>query len=172
MESMEERATTTATERTEEQWAPASTDILSQLWDNITEAKKAVKIWILDRGESWAPSNHTNRIRLQLHCLISTCTFYIRVAQKKRGGLFTVTSYSPHNCPPSTHANFKPRNAAWYIASCLERDITITGRSNQRRFKSEVEYIINFSNYHISQLGELESDFEIHLMGMKAQALT
>jgi hypothetical protein len=125
MESIEERATTTATERTEEQWAPASTDILSQLWDNITEAKKAVKIWILDRGESWAPSNHTNRIRLQLHCLISTCTFYIRVAQKKRGGLFTVTSYSPHNCPPSTHANFKPRNAAWYIASCLERDITI-----------------------------------------------
>jgi hypothetical protein len=109
----------------EEQWNPKpSTDITSRSWDNIADAKKAVKTWILDRGESWAPSNKSNKIRLLLHCILSTCDFYIRVARQKNG-FFSVTSYTPHNCPPSTHAQFKPRNSAWYIASQLERDITI-----------------------------------------------
>jgi hypothetical protein len=37
----------------EEQWdASEPLDITSNSWMNITEAKQAVKIWILDRGES------------------------------------------------------------------------------------------------------------------------
>ena len=36
-----------------------------------------------------------------------------------------VTSYIPHDCPPSTHAKFKPRNSAWYLASLIERDVAI-----------------------------------------------
>jgi hypothetical protein len=90
-------------ESIEEQWdPPSSLDILSDSWTNISDAKKAVKIWILDRGESWAPSNQSNKIRLQLHCLFSTCAFYIRVGRNKDDS-FGVTSYIPHNCPPSTH---------------------------------------------------------------------
>src|ERR1700710_1814468 len=38
---------------------------------------------------------------------------------------FGVTSYTPHNCPSSTHTQFKPRHSAWYIASLIERDIHI-----------------------------------------------
>jgi hypothetical protein len=112
-------------ESIEEQWSPLSTDILSRFWANIADAKQAVKTWILDHGESWAPSTHNNKTRLQLHCLLTTCTFYIRVAQEEKGDLFTIRSYTPHNCPASTHANFKPRNSAWYIASLLQRDISI-----------------------------------------------
>jgi hypothetical protein len=38
-------------ESIEEQWnAPTSSDILTNSWINIADAKKAVKIWILDRG--------------------------------------------------------------------------------------------------------------------------
>ena len=112
-------------ESIEEQWTlPTPTDIMSDLWTNINSAKKAVKIWILDRGESWKPSNTSNQSRLQLYCLLSTCSFYIRVAQRK-DGLYGIISYRPHDCPPSTHTKFKPRNSAWYIASLVERDITI-----------------------------------------------
>ena len=112
-------------ESIEEQWDPEpSSDIISKSWPNIADAKTAIKIWILDRGESWAPSNQSNKIRLQLHCLLSTCAFYIRIGRNKDDS-FGVTSYIPHNCPPSTHTQFKPRNSAWYIASRLKRDITI-----------------------------------------------
>ena len=112
-------------ESIEEQWNPEpAIDIMSNSWLDIVDAKKAVKIWILDRGESWAPANESNKIRLQLHCLLSICSFYIRVA-RQNNGLFGVTSYIPHDCPPSTHTKFKPRNSAWYLASLIERDITI-----------------------------------------------
>jgi hypothetical protein len=68
----------------EEQWnPPSSLDIVSDSWMNIADTKKAVKIWILDRGESWGPSAQNNKTRLQLHCILSTCSFYIRIAQKK-----------------------------------------------------------------------------------------
>ena len=111
-------------ESIEEQWSPpTSTDILSDSWIDITTAKKAAKTWILDRGESWAPSNQDNNKRLRLHCLLSTCSFKLRVAA--RDTLFRITSYNPHNCPPSTHAKFKPRNSAWYISSLVERDVSI-----------------------------------------------
>jgi hypothetical protein len=63
---------------------------------NITDAKKAVKIWILDRSESWGPSTQNNKTRLQLHCILLTYSSYIRMAQKEND-LFRVTSYTPHD---------------------------------------------------------------------------
>ena len=123
-------------ESIEEQWAlPTSTDILSDSWPNITDAKKAVKIWILDRGESWGPSTQNNKTRLQLHCILSTCSFNIRVAQKKKDDLFGVISYTPHDCLPLTHTGFKPRHSAWYLASLLERDITINRQIKPREIR-------------------------------------
>jgi hypothetical protein len=108
----------------EEQWNPLSSpDIMSDLWMNISDAKKAIKIWILDRGESWGDSSQNNKTRLQLHCILPTCSFYIRIAQKR--DLFGVTSYTPRDCPPSTHTRFKPRNSAWYLASLIEREVNI-----------------------------------------------
>jgi MULE transposase domain len=113
-----------ATESIEEQWSPPSSlDIMSNSWTDIKDAKKAIKIWILDRGESWGTPTQNNKTRLQLPCILLTCSFYIRIARKK--GLFGVISYTPHNCPPSTHTQFKPRNSAWYIASLIDRDISI-----------------------------------------------
>jgi hypothetical protein len=49
-------------ESIEEQWnPPTSTDILSDSWMDIASAKKAAKTWILDRGESWAPTDQNNQ---------------------------------------------------------------------------------------------------------------
>jgi hypothetical protein len=54
-----------------EQWNPEPTiDILSKSWPNITDAKKAVKTWILDRGESWTPSNKSNKVGFYYTALI------------------------------------------------------------------------------------------------------
>jgi hypothetical protein len=115
----------TTVESIEEQWNPPTfTDIMSDSWIDMADAKKAVKIWILDRGESWGRPTQNNKTRLQLHCLLSTCSFYIRIAQRK-DSLFSITSYTQHDCPPSTHAKFKQRNSAWYLASLVERDVTI-----------------------------------------------
>jgi MULE transposase domain len=111
-------------ESIEEQWnPPGPQDIMSDLWMNIKDAKQAVKIWLLDRGESWSNSSQNNKARLQLHCILPTCSFYIRVAQKK--DFFGVTSYTSHNCPPSTHTRFKPRHSAWYLAHLIERDVNV-----------------------------------------------
>jgi hypothetical protein len=111
-------------ESSKDRWIPSkSSDILSKSWATLPEAKKAVKVWILGRGESWAPTDQNNKRRLQLHCLLPTCAFKLRVAQKK--DFFGVISYIPHDCPPSTHAKFKQRHSAWYLASLLERDIDI-----------------------------------------------
>jgi hypothetical protein len=112
-------------ESIEEQWfLPLTSDITSKSWVNIADAKKAVKTWILDRGESWAPTPHNDKTRLLLHCLSKSCSFHIRLTRKK-DSFFGVTTYTPHNCPPLTHSGFKQRNSAWYLASLVERDVTI-----------------------------------------------
>jgi hypothetical protein len=60
----------------EEQWnhpPPPASDLRM----DIANAKKAVKTWILDNGESWALSTQNNKTCLQLHCLSKSCPFYI-----------------------------------------------------------------------------------------------
>ena len=110
----------------QEQWTSSASndDITSKFWDNIADAKKAIKTWILDRYESWAPAHHNDKKRLQLNCRSKTCDFYIRVA-KRKDGFYGLITYTPHNCPPSTHNGFKERNSAWYLASRIERDVAI-----------------------------------------------
>ena len=121
-----------------EQWdLPSGSDIISNSWTNATDAKKAIKILILDRGESWGRPSQNNKTRLQLHCILLTCSFYIRVAQKKNG-LFGVTSYTPHDCPPSTHSQFKPRTSAWYLASLVERDVHINRNIKPKEIRERV----------------------------------
>jgi hypothetical protein len=108
-----------------EQWNPSKPlDIISDSWINITEGKQAIKIWILDHSESWAPSTQNNKTQLQLHCIDLTCSFYIQIAQQKNG-FFGVTKYTPQNCPPSTHIPFKLHNSAWYLASLVDCDVNI-----------------------------------------------
>src|SRR5258708_5528194 len=49
--------TSIAMQSIEDQWTLSSSDdITSKFWDNIADAKKAIKTWILDRHESWAPA--------------------------------------------------------------------------------------------------------------------
>jgi hypothetical protein len=128
--------TTTTMGSIEEQWNPPSCpDIVSESWTNMAEAKKAVKIWILDRGESWGgrPSQN-NKTCLQLHCILPTCSFYIRLVQKKNG-LFGVTKYTPHDCPPSAHSGFKQRNSAWHLASLINRDVNVNRHIKPKEIK-------------------------------------
>ena len=61
----------------EEQWSPpTSTDILCDSWMDMADAKKAVKIWILDRGESWGNTTQNNKTQLQLHCILSAPSIF------------------------------------------------------------------------------------------------
>ena len=48
--------TSTAMQSIQDQWTASSSndDITSKSWDNIADAKKAIKTWILDRHETWA----------------------------------------------------------------------------------------------------------------------
>jgi hypothetical protein len=88
------------------------------------EGKKTVKSFILDRGESWGTIHNLNKTLLILECKDKkNCDFYLRLIEVKKQGYCAVTIYRPHVCPPRTHANFKSRNAAWYIRSKFERDI-------------------------------------------------
>jgi hypothetical protein len=97
---------------------------LDTIWDSMEEAKRDVKIFLLDRRESWAPSNDSNKSRMRLHCLRDDiCNFYIRVCESKKKGGCHVASYRPHTCPRSVHHKFKSRNSAWYIEHLLERDV-------------------------------------------------
>jgi hypothetical protein len=65
-------------ESIEEQWNhPPPRDITSDLRMDIANAKKAVKTWILDHGESWALSTRNNKTCIQLNCLSKSCPFYI-----------------------------------------------------------------------------------------------
>jgi hypothetical protein len=54
-------------------------------WSNITDAKKAANTSMLNCGEL-APTQNNN-IRLQLNCLLSTCSLYIRVSNRKDSSL-------------------------------------------------------------------------------------
>jgi hypothetical protein len=109
----------------EEQWEDVDLPVeLDQKWDTMEEAKKAVKAFILDRGESWAPIQDSSKGRMILECKDKrNCDFYIRLAELKKQGHCAVTTYRPHVCPPRTHANFSSRNASWYIGNKIERDI-------------------------------------------------
>ena len=110
----------------QDQWTSSSSndDITSQFWDNIADAKKAIKTWILDRHESWAPTKHNDTKSLHLMCRATGGNFFIRVA-KRKDGFFGLINYRPHSCPPSIHSGFRERNAAWYIAGRINRDVTI-----------------------------------------------
>ena len=90
---------------------------------NIADAKKAVKTWLLDQGESWANSDQNNKNRLQLHCLLVSCAFKLQVARKK--DFFRVTLYILYDCPPLTYIKFKLYNLAWYLVSLIKRNINI-----------------------------------------------
>lgn len=110
-------------ESAEDQWTLSLPEnIISQSWDKIADAKRAVKTWILDRHESWAPAHHNDKTRLQLNCRSESCGFHLRVA-KRSDGSFGVIAYTPHHCPPSTHTGFKERNSAWYLAGRVKRDV-------------------------------------------------
>jgi hypothetical protein len=122
-----------------EQWNPSKPlDIISDSWMNIIEAKQAIKIWILDCGESWAPSTQNNKSRLQLYCIDPTCSFYIQIAQQKKNGLFGVTKYTLHNCPPLIYIPFKPRNSAWYLASLVDCDMNINRYIKPKEIREQV----------------------------------
>ena len=129
----------------EQQALPNPPDIISDLQTDINSAKKAVKIWILDWGELQKPLNTSNQSRLQLYCLLSTYSFYIRVAQQK-DGLYSIISYRPYDCPPSIYAKFKPRNSAWYLASLIERDITINRNIKPKEIRERARIYYQLPN--------------------------
>ena len=85
-------------------------------WDTIGEAKLAVKVWIIDRGESWGPITDSDKRRM-------------RMVSKNR----------PHTCPPSTHHNFHWANSAEYLEYKLRRDIALNPRITPMEMNSRLD---------------------------------
>ena len=98
----------------EEEWEDVgdATALTARRFETINAAKDFARAFILDRRESWAPQNNTNKKRLILKCRrADICDFHLRVAADKEGR-YGVNRYIPHSCPPNTHYNFKGYNAA------------------------------------------------------------
>src|SRR3981189_2947071 len=155
-------------ESIEEQWnPPSSPDIMSDLWMNISDAKKAIKIWILDRGESWGTPTQNNKTRLQLHCILATCSFYIRIAQR---GTYMESLHILHTIALLRLIHSLNHGTQHGILQALLNAMSISiDISSQRRLESELGYIINCRTCHICQHGELGRASEIQLMGVRGQ---
>jgi len=70
----------------EEQWdgldLPAGLDAK---WDNIEDAKRDVKIFLLNQNQSWGPSRDTNKKKMVLDCRCKDiCDFHLRVTDLKK----------------------------------------------------------------------------------------
>jgi hypothetical protein len=62
-------------------------------FDNITEAKAAIKAFVADAAESWK-STHSDKERFNIVCKQqSSCTFRIRATNSKKKGV-SITPYS------------------------------------------------------------------------------
>jgi hypothetical protein len=70
---------------TEDQWTSSSSDdIVSKFWDNIADAKKAIKTWILDRHESWPPLIITTGSAFNSIAALRVAT---SISESQRGGM-------------------------------------------------------------------------------------
>ena len=103
----------------EEQFEEPGSVNLTDQWDTIEEAKIKAKVFLLDRGESWAKTMNSNQRHMNLHCKRKDiCDFYLHVGPKK--GQWAITVYRPYTCHASIHYNFRQANSAFYNEYVLQ----------------------------------------------------
>jgi hypothetical protein len=106
---------------------------------SILEARNAVTRWVLNEGESYhVADSDPNRYVLDCKKAVeTTCTFYIRVYNKKTS--LIITKMRPHSCHPTVHYQNRAAHSVSFLkehhrASVIDdRHITArTIRSNER----------------------------------------
>lgn len=144
----------TTIESIEEQWnPPASADILSDSWIAIADAKKAVKIWILDRGESWGHVTQNNKT--DSNSTASSPPVPSICELRKKGLVYLVSHPVLHTIVLPLHTPILSTATQHGILLALWNVMLQSiGISNQRRFNSVVKYITGFQECHICQHGE------------------
>ena len=78
---------------------------LNDQFPSIDAARKAIKAFVLDQGESYKLVASDKR-RYIISCKDSSCKFYIRATQSAKE-VVSITIFVPHSCSPKTHYNFK-----------------------------------------------------------------
>ena len=114
-------------------------------FSSIEEARKAIRQYTIDDGESYA-FQKSDQKRFIIICKALDCRFRIRASKTKKGVKITIKT--PHTCTPATHYNSRPAHSIWYLkehhrASIVDnRDITPAQiQSDERlRFSNNISY--------------------------------
>ena len=71
-------------------------------FNNISEAKLAIKTFVANAAESWK-ATHSDKRRFNIVCKQQcTCSFRIRAINSKKKGV-SITHLQPHSCNPAGH---------------------------------------------------------------------
>ena len=72
------------------------------------EATGYVVVTIVELNQHLKPAPNNNKSIWCAYCKLGkpSCPFYVRIALTKNGP-FTLTQYTPHTCPITTHENSK-----------------------------------------------------------------
>lgn len=75
------------------------------IFDSIHDARKAIKAYVLDRGESYK-TLASDKKRYIIACKDSACEFRIRANQSFKQ-LVSISVFKPYLCTPATHYKIK-----------------------------------------------------------------
>jgi MuDR family transposase len=90
--------------------------IMVQLNDqflSIDAARKAIKAYVLDQGESYKLVA-SDKKRYIISCKDNSCKFRIRATRSAKE-VVSITIFVPHSCSPRTHYNFKKSQSVCYL---------------------------------------------------------
>jgi hypothetical protein len=83
-------------------------------FDNITEAKLAIKTFVADASESWK-ATHSDKKRFNIICKQHrTCDFRIRAIDSKKKGV-SITHIAPYSCSSGSHFSASNTRSLEYL---------------------------------------------------------
>ena len=86
--------------------------MLGEEFLNLAEARNAIMIHVVERGESYKVLKSDSRCYV-VACQESDCTFHIRASALKK--CIRITVYSEHICSPITHSAFRTSHSVAYL---------------------------------------------------------
>ena len=86
---------------------------LNDQFPSIDAARKAIKAYVLDQGESYKLVA-SDKKRYIISCKDNSCKFRIRATRSAKE-VVSITIFVPHSCSPKTHYNFKKSQSVCYL---------------------------------------------------------
>ncbi len=81
-------------------------------FQSIEDARRAVKAFVLDQGESYKIIN-LDKKRYTIACKDSNCKFQIRATRSKKE-VVSITVFEPYTCSPVTYYKSKQSQSVCY----------------------------------------------------------